>query len=157
CTDARGSSATNGAFATEHDAAGRGNRCDCCLPEDVDGRVSGHSRAGRTMKRSYYTSGIVLLLMGALTWLLMSGMNLKSTRYDNEMRALDDFLRFERGMHREVLTARAGLSRNYDSLVSMTGAVRDALHRLRAAAGPNAPETKPIAALEERAGREFDL
>jgi signal transduction histidine kinase len=109
------------------------------------------------MKPSYYTSGIVLVLLGALTWLLMSGLNLNSARYDEEMRALDDFLRFERGLHREVLTARAGLSRNYDGLVRMSSAVQDALQRLRKAAGPNAPESKPIAGLEARAGREFDL
>ncbi|MEH2513867.1 signal transduction histidine kinase/CheY-like chemotaxis protein [Nitrobacteraceae bacterium AZCC 1564] len=109
------------------------------------------------MKPSYYTSIIVLLLLGALTWLLMSGLNLNSTRFDEEMRALDDFLRFERGLHREVLTARAGLSRNYDALVRMSGSVQDALQRLRTAAGPNAPEVEAIAALEARAGREFDL
>lgn len=109
------------------------------------------------MKASYYTSGIVLLLLGALTWLLMSGLNLNSARYDEETRALDDFLRFERGLHREVLTARAGLSRNYDALVRMSNAVEDSLQRLRTAAGPNAPEITSIEALEERAGREFDL
>ncbi|WP_424630694.1 two-component system VirA-like sensor kinase [Bradyrhizobium sp. SYSU BS000235] len=109
------------------------------------------------MKASYYTSGVVLVLLGALTWLLMSGLNLNSARYDQEMRALDDFLRFERGLHREVLTARAGLSRNYDALVRMSGAVEDALQRLRTAAGPNAPEIRPIQKLEARAEREFGL
>lgn len=108
------------------------------------------------MKASYYTGGIVLLLLGVLTWLLMSGLNLNSTRFDEEMRALDDFLRFERGLHREVLTARAGLSRNYDALVRMSRAVEDSLQRLRTAAGPKAPEVKSIEALEERAGRELD-
>lgn len=73
------------------------------------------------------------------------------------MRALEDFLRFERGLHREVLTARAGLSRNYDALVRMSDAVQDSLERLRKAAGPNAPEAPAIGALEDRADREFTL
>ncbi len=66
-------------------------------------------------------------------------------------------LRFERGLHREVLTARADLSRNYDALVRMSGAVEDALQRLRAAAGPRAPEIAAIEGLEKRADRGFDL
>ncbi len=110
------------------------------------------------MRSSYYTSIVVLVLLGALTWLSMSGLNLNSARYDEELRALDDFLRFERGLHREVLTARAGLSRNYDALVRITGNVQEALQRLHTAAGPKAaPELESITALDDRAAREFAL
>ena len=74
---------------------------------------------------------ILPLLLLLLTWLLMSGLNLNSARYDRELRALDDFSRLERGLNREVLTARAGLSRNYDALVRMTGLLDSSLDRLR--------------------------
>jgi hypothetical protein len=52
----------------------------------------------------------VLLLL--LTWLLESGLNLNSARYDTELAAFHDFARLERGLNREALTARVGLSRN---------------------------------------------
>ena len=61
-----------------------------------------------------------LLLL--LTWLLLSGLNLNSTRFDQQIEALDRFSRFERALNREVLTARAGLSRNYDALARLTDA-----------------------------------
>ena len=49
----------------------------------------------------------VSLLLLLLTWLLLSGLNLNSTRYDRELTALDRFSRLERALNREVLTARA--------------------------------------------------
>ena len=54
------------------------------------------------------------------TWLLLSGLNLNSTRLDEQFEALDHFSRLERALHRQVLTARAGLSRNYDALARLT-------------------------------------
>ena len=62
----------------------------------------------------------VSFLLLLLTWLLLSGLNLNSARYDREMGALTNFSRLERALNREVLTARAGLSRNYDALARMT-------------------------------------
>ena len=73
------------------------------------------------------------MLLTLLTWLLWSGLNLNSDRFDRELQALGDFTRFERGISREVLTARAGLSRNYDALVRLADAYDDALARLREA------------------------
>jgi hypothetical protein len=55
-------------------------------------------------------AAIGALLLSILTWLLTGGLNLNSTRFDRQLRALDDFSRFERGLNREVLTARVGLS-----------------------------------------------
>jgi signal transduction histidine kinase len=98
---------------------------------------------------------IVSLLL--LTWLLMSGLNLNSARYDRELRALDDFSRLERGLNREVLTARVGLSRNYDALVQIAVAYNDALVRLREAAGPRSEEGAAIEVLAARASRQLDL
>jgi hypothetical protein len=57
-----------------------------------------------------------------LTWLLLSGLYPNYARYDRELQALDEFSELERGLNREVLTARAGLSRNYDALAHLTDA-----------------------------------
>jgi len=92
-----------------------------------------------------------------LTWLSMSGLNLNSARYDRGLRALDDFSQFERGLSREVLTARAGLSLNYDALARMTDAYDDSLNRLREAAGSGSEEGAAIEALAARARRQQDL
>ena len=100
---------------------------------------------------------IVLFFLLLLTWLLLSGLNLNSVRYDRELRALEDFTRFERGMNREVLTARAGLSRNYDALARLTDAYDDAVNRLLEAAGPGSEESAAIEALVTRARRQQDL
>jgi signal transduction histidine kinase len=100
---------------------------------------------------------VVPLLLLLLTWLLMSGLNLNSARYDRELRALDDFSRLERGLNREVLTARVGLSRNYDALVRMTGLLNNSLNRLREAAGAGSEEDAAIEALAARAARQEEL
>jgi DAHL domain len=99
----------------------------------------------------------VSFLLLLLTWLLLSGMNLNSTRFESELRALDEFSRFERGLNREVLSARVGLSRNYDALARMADAYEYSLNRLREAAGPDAEESAAIEVLGVRAHRQQDL
>jgi signal transduction histidine kinase len=100
---------------------------------------------------------VVPMLLLLLTWLLTSGLNLNSARYDRELRALDDFSRLERGLNREVLTARVGLSRNYDALVTMTGLLRSSLDRLREAAGAGSEESAAIETLAALAVRQEEL
>ena len=100
---------------------------------------------------------IVTLLLLILTWLLTGGLNLNSARYDRELRALDDFSRFERGLNREVLTSRVGLSGNYDALVRLTHMMNDALARLREAAGKDSEEVAAIEVLAARAARQEQL
>jgi signal transduction histidine kinase len=100
---------------------------------------------------------VVLSGLLLLTWLLMNGLNLNSARYDRELRALDEFSRLERGLNREVLTARAGLSRNYDALARMTDAYAQSLDRLREAAGSDSEERAAIEVLATRARRQQDL
>ncbi|MGX1320804.1 signal transduction histidine kinase [Bradyrhizobium sp. USDA 377] len=99
----------------------------------------------------------VAFVLALLTWLLLNGLNVNSARYDSQLQALGDFTRFERGMTREVLTARAGLSRNYDALVQMVNAYDDALTRLRDTAGLDAEQTRAIDVLSARAGRQESL
>jgi signal transduction histidine kinase len=96
-------------------------------------------------------------LLSLLTWLLVNGLDLGSPRFDRELRALDDFSRFERGFNREILNARVGLSRSYDALVRMTEAYDDALDRLREAAGPNSEESAAIEVLAATAERQEKL
>src|ERR1700744_1331638 len=100
---------------------------------------------------------IVLSGLLLLTWLLMNGMNLNTARYDHELRALDEFSRLERGLNREVLTARAGLSRNYDALARMTNAYALSLDRLRGAAGTDPEEKAAIHGPGARVRQQQDL
>lgn len=99
----------------------------------------------------------VPLFLLLLTWLLWSGLNLNSSRYDRELRALDDVSRIERGLNREVLTARVGLSRNYDALVRLTDLMNRSLQQLREAAGPGAEESAAIEVLAAGAARQEEL
>ncbi|WFU69931.1 two-component system VirA-like sensor kinase [Bradyrhizobium sp. CB2312] len=99
----------------------------------------------------------VAFLLALLTWLLLNGLNLNSDRYDRQTQALSDFTRFERGISREVLTSRAGLSRNYDGLVAMVDAYDAALVRLREAAGTDKEQLAAIDVLSARATRQEEL
>ena len=100
-----------------------------------------------------FTSFLLLLL----TWLLLSGLNFNSTRLDQQLEALDHFSRLERALNREVLTARAGLSRNYDELARLTDAYDDSVRQLRDTASSDAEEEGAIAALAAGAHRQQDL
>jgi signal transduction histidine kinase len=97
------------------------------------------------------------LLVLLLTWLLVKGLDRNSDHFDRELRALDDFSRFERGFNREVLAARVGLARNYDALVHMTEAYDDALDRLSREAGPDSEERDAVEALAGAADRQEKL
>jgi signal transduction histidine kinase len=92
-----------------------------------------------------------------LTWLLLSGLDPHYARYDRELQALDEFSELERGLNREVLAARAGLSRNYDALAHMTDAYAESLDRLREAAATDSEQSAAIEVLAERADRQRDL
>lgn len=72
------------------------------------------------MKVALATVG-ALCLLALMTWLLWSGLNMNSARFDRELKALGDFTRFERGISREVLTARAGLSQKLRRTCAVSG------------------------------------
>jgi signal transduction histidine kinase len=99
----------------------------------------------------------LFLLLLLLTWLLLSGLNLNSTRYDRQLEALDRFSRLERALNREVLTARAGLSQNYDALARLTNAYEDSLIRLREATGSDTEEGAATDVLAADASRQQQL
>jgi signal transduction histidine kinase len=96
-----------------------------------------------------------LFLLSLLAWL--SSLNPNLGRFDRELQALDDFAKAERGLVREVLTARVGLSRNYDALVRMTDAYDQALKRLRGLSDEGPRERAAIEALAARARTQEDL
>jgi signal transduction histidine kinase len=75
------------------------------------------------------TTAILLLL----TWLWLSGMNTGSTT-DDALRALDELAIADSALHRDVLSARVGILRNYDPLVREINTLRDSIARLRATA-----------------------
>src|SRR5262245_48712635 len=72
-----------------------------------------------------------LLLLALLTWLLLRGIDTNAPGYAATLRTFDDFALAEASLHRDVLQARAGLLRDYDSLVKAMEAMRDAVSRLR--------------------------
>ena len=66
----------------------------------------------------------VLLLLALLTWLLLRGIDTNAPAYAVTLRAFDDFALAEASLHRDVLQARAGLLRDYDTLVKAVEAMR---------------------------------
>src|SRR5215470_14410233 len=91
----------------------------------------------------------VLLLLALLTWLLLRGIDTEEPAYAVTLRALDDFALAEASLHRDVLQARAGLLRDYDTLVKAVLAMEDAVTRLRSHAeteGLDAAPTDRLAA-----------
>ena len=76
----------------------------------------------------------VFVLLGLLTWLLARGFDTNASGFTATLQALDDFALAQASLHRDVLQARAGLLRNYDSLVKALDEMRDAAARLRSGA-----------------------
>jgi signal transduction histidine kinase/CheY-like chemotaxis protein len=73
----------------------------------------------------------VSLLLVLLTWLSFRAIDPNAERYDRALKALDHFLMMENALHRDVLSARAGLLRDYDPLVREVKALRETINRLR--------------------------
>src|SRR5215475_13438807 len=74
---------------------------------------------------------VVVLLLALLTWLLLRGIDTNAAAYAVTLQAFDDFAIAEASLLRDVLQARAGLLRDYDTLVKATEAMQGAVGRLR--------------------------
>src|SRR5262252_10198764 len=85
-----------------------------------------------------------LLLLALLTWLLLRGIDTNAPAYEVTLRTFDDFALAEASLHRDVLQARAGLLRDYDTLVKAIAAMEDAVTRLRSYAQTEGLDPKPI-------------
>lgn len=58
----------------------------------------------------------VAALVAMLTWLLVMGFNRTDQRVQHSLASLDSYMTSESALHRDVLSARAGLLNNYDPL-----------------------------------------
>lgn len=89
--------------------------------------------------RGFVATAVMLLIL--LTWLQLRGMNTGTTVLDDGLRALDDFAIAESALHRDVLSARVGILRNYDPLVHELDTLHGSIERLRV----SAPEDRELA------------
>ena len=105
------------------------------------------------MKLTPAVAAVPLLLL-LLTWLLLQGMNPDAQLSTQAIAALDDFALAESALHRDVLSARAGLLHNYDSLVREDKALNAALDRLHAAEAGFSESRAPIAELAAAVARQ---
>ena len=90
----------------------------------------------------------VSLLLALLTWLLLRGIDSHAPVYATTLRTLDAYALAEASLHRDVLQARTGLLRDYDTLASAAQAMDEPVSRLRAHAQVEGLETGPVDRLE---------
>ena len=99
----------------------------------------------------------VLLLLALLTWLLLRGIDTNAPAYALTLRAFDDFALAEASLHRDVLQARAGLLRDYDTLVKAVVAMEDAVTRLRTYAQTEGLDAGPANRLAANVAQQEEL
>ena len=99
----------------------------------------------------------VLLLLALLTWLLLRGIDTDAPAYALTLRAFDDFALAEASLHRDVLQARAGLLRSYDTLVKAVEAMQDAASRLRSHAQTGGLDVGPADRLAATVSQQEEL
>lgn len=100
------------------------------------------------MKGIYIAVGATLILLAA-SWGWLQRTRTDALATQHAMAAFTDFVSAENGLHRAVLSARAGSLRNYDPLVRELAVMLDALDRLRQAAPAGAafsPEADTLTA-----------
>jgi signal transduction histidine kinase len=108
------------------------------------------------IRRLYRPSGwlapVTAILLVLLTWLWWREC-IGIDNADDALRALDDFAIARSALHRDVLSARTGMLRNYDPLVRELTALYGAVDRLRAASAGDpdvAAATGRLASFAER-------
>jgi signal transduction histidine kinase len=89
------------------------------------------SIARRLYRPSGWPGPVTAILLVLLTWLWWRGMHTGTDRADDALRALDDFAMARSALHRDVLSARTGMLRNYDPLVRELTELHGAVDRLR--------------------------
>jgi signal transduction histidine kinase len=97
--------------------------------------------------RGFIATAVSLLLL--LTWLLLRGMNTGTTSLDDGLRALDDFAIAESALHRDVLSARVGMLRNYDPLVREVETLHSSIARLQESAPEDRDLEESVRSLEQ--------
>ena len=86
----------------------------------------------------------VSLLLALLTWLLLRGIDTNAPAYALVLRAFDNYSLAEASLHRDVLQARTGLLRDYDSFSATARAMEDAVIRLRSYAQAEGLDLRPV-------------
>ena len=99
----------------------------------------------------------VSLLLLAVTWLSYRAINTDAERYDRALGALDRLAATESALHRDVLSARAGILRNYDPVVGEVDALDASTARLRAEAAGDAETAAAIDRLEKSVAEQEEL
>jgi len=90
----------------------------------------------------------VSLLLALLTWLLLRGIDTNAPAYAMTLQTFDDYALAEASLHRDVLQARAGLLRDYDTFTAAVRAMEDAVNRLRSRAQAAGLDARPVDRLQ---------
>ncbi|MEI9984097.1 MAG: DAHL domain-containing protein [Aliidongia sp.] len=103
------------------------------------------------------TTAAIPLLLLLLTWLAFRAANENAELFDTALATVDHFAMQESALQGNVLSARAGVLRNYDPLVREANALDKSLSRLRETAAVDAQASATIDRLTESVGREEAL
>ena len=98
----------------------------------------------------------ILFLLALLTWLLLRGIA-DAPAYEMTLKAFDDFALAEASLQRDLVQARAGLLRNYDTLVRANDTIREALARLRSYARTERLNNEPVERLAAMVAQQEEL
>ena len=99
----------------------------------------------------------VALSLLLVTWLSFRALNTNAERFDRALSTLDRLAATESELHRDVLSARAGLLRNYDPVVNEVDALDEALEQLRAVAAIDAATAAAIDRVATSVARQEEL
>ena len=97
------------------------------------------------------------LLLALLTWLLLRGIDTNAPAYAVTLRAFDDYALAEASLHRDVLQARTGLLRDYDTFTAAVRAMEAAVAKLRTHAVTEGLDTRSVDRLAEAVGQQEEL
>lgn len=98
-----------------------------------------------------------LVLVALLTWLLVRALDPAAERFDLALGEVDRFNTIEADMHANILSARAGLLRNYDPLVRDTDALDTLVQRMRASTARDPATDAAIDRLNASVRRQEEL
>src|SRR2546423_5937859 len=108
------------------------------------------------MKLTAAAAAVPVLLL-VLTWLSLRAINPGAELFDQALAALDRFAIAESSLHRDLLSARADMIRNYDPLVREVNALDASLARLRETAAVDVEAASTIDRLATYVAQQEDL
>jgi signal transduction histidine kinase len=107
----------------------------------------------RLYRPSGWLAAVTAILLVLLTWLWWRE-SIGIDHADDALRALDDFAKAKSSLHRDVLSARTGMLRNYDPLVRELTELHAAVDRLHAASAGDPEVTAATGRLASLADRQ---